>query len=221
MGRRLQVAMDRVTVAPGVFGGERLRFFRRSIDSPGWEEHLAIRSPHVPTLEVGVPSEVVVETLAGPLTVGILVVHQAPADAPLIVTHHGNSERAFDLGRRSKNFLNKALLAGDRPDATLVLLRAPFHDGPLRAYAAACRPAGHRRPGRRPAPDPGGRVPLSWLSNRRVAHACIEAATGVDVVDIAAVPDGNHAGFERQAGAASTAWSSASTSSFGARPFTR
>jgi hypothetical protein len=49
MGRRLQIAMDRAAVAPGVFGGERLRFFRRSIDSPGWAEHLAFRAPAAPS----------------------------------------------------------------------------------------------------------------------------------------------------------------------------
>jgi hypothetical protein len=137
MGRRVQIAMDRATVAAGVFGGERIRFFRRSIQSPEWAEHLAIPSPDVPTLQVGVPSEVTVETLAGPLPVGLLLVQEASAGAPLIVTHHGNNERAFDLGRRSKNFLNRALLEGERPEGTLLLLRAPFHDGPLRAYTDA------------------------------------------------------------------------------------
>jgi hypothetical protein len=124
-------------VAPGVFGGERIRLFRRSIDGPAWADHLRARSLPVPTLEVGVPSEVTVETLAGPLAVGLLLVQEAPAGAPLIVTHHGNNERAFDLGRRAKNFLNRALLAHDRPDATLVLLRAPFHEDSLRAYTEA------------------------------------------------------------------------------------
>lgn len=137
MGRRLHIAMDRGAVAPGVFGGERVRFFRRSIDGPGWEEHVAIATPDVAELEVGVPSEVRVATLAGPLSVGVLLVHEGRDGAPLLVTHHGNGERAFDLGRRAKNFLNKALLNGERPDATVVLLRAPFHDGRLRAYTDA------------------------------------------------------------------------------------
>lgn len=137
MGRRLQIMMDRVTVAPGVFGGERLRFFRRSTDGPAWAEQLAIPSPDVPALEVGVPSEVAVQTVAGPLQLGLLLVQEGSAGAPLIVTHHGNGERAFDLGRGAKNFLNRALLDGGRPDATLVLLRAPFHDGPLRIYTEA------------------------------------------------------------------------------------
>lgn len=137
MGRRTQIAMDRMAVVPGVLGGERLRFFRRSIASPTWAEHLDLPATSVPELEVGVPSEVVVETLAGPLPVGVLLVQQARDGAPLIVTHHGNNERAFDMGRGAKNFLNRALLKAERPDATLVLLRAPFHDGRLRAYTEA------------------------------------------------------------------------------------
>jgi hypothetical protein len=93
--------------------------------------------PALPELEVGVPAEVTVTTLGGPLTVGLLLGHDAGAEAPVIVTHHGNNERAFDLGRRSKNFLNRALLEPTPPAATLVLLRAPFHAGSLREYTAA------------------------------------------------------------------------------------
>ncbi len=127
--------LDRLTVAPGVLGGERLRYFRRAADGPPWAEHLAHPTPMLPPLQLGEPTEVTVRTLAGDLSVGLLLAHRS--DAPrLVVTHHGNNERAFDLGRRAKNSLNRALLQ-DPPDASIVLIRAAHHDGPLRDYLDA------------------------------------------------------------------------------------
>jgi hypothetical protein len=137
MGARTQIAMDRSAVAAGVLGGERVRFFRDGVQGPAWGDHLAIPSPILGRLTPGVASGVTVDTLAGPMTVGVLLAHDAGPGAPVIVSHHGNNERAFDLGRRAKNFLNRALLIPVPVPATVVLLRAPFHDGPLRAYTRA------------------------------------------------------------------------------------
>ncbi len=127
--------LDRLAVAPGVLGGERLRYFRRAADGPPWAQHLTHPVPVLPSLRLGEPTEVTVRTLAGDLSVGLLLAHRS--DAPrLVVTHHGNNERAFDLGRRAKNSLNRALLE-DPPDASIVLIRAAHHDGPLRDYLDA------------------------------------------------------------------------------------
>jgi hypothetical protein len=54
------------------------------------------------------------------------------------VTHHGNGEQPFALQGRAKNFLNRALLTdAPPPPATVVLLRAAYHDGPLKDYTRA------------------------------------------------------------------------------------
>lgn len=137
MGARTQIEMDRSAVAAGVLGGERVRFFRDGARGPVWGDHLAVPTPVLGDLAPGVASEVTVETLAGPMAVGVLLAHDAGPHAPVIVSHHGNNERAFDLGKRAKNFLNRSLLTPAPVPATVVLLRAPFHDGPLRAYTEA------------------------------------------------------------------------------------
>lgn len=139
MGARLQSTMDRAAVLPGILAGQRLRFFRDAIDGPSWAEQLGLPTPTLPALHLGVPTTLTVETSTGPLTVGLLLAHDASARTPVLLTHHGNSERPFDLdGRRAKNFLNRALLReGPPPDATVILLRAAYHDGPLRAYTEA------------------------------------------------------------------------------------
>lgn len=135
MGTRLQSTMDRAAVLPGIVGGERVRYFRDSTDGPSWAEQLALPTPTLPALHLGSPTTVAVETITGPLTVGLLLAHDAGDRAPVLVTHHGNGERPFDLEGRAKNFLNRALLrAGPAPAATVILLRAAYHDGPLRTY---------------------------------------------------------------------------------------
>ncbi|MGM0617716.1 MAG: hypothetical protein ACQEUI_06185 [Actinomycetota bacterium] len=138
MGAPLQTTLDRAAVLPGIVGGERLRFFRDGIDGPSWAEQLALPTPILPDLHLGVPTTLTVETITGSLTVGLLLAHDAGARTPVLVAHHGNSERPFELDGRAKNFLNRALLrGGPPPDATVLLLRAAYHDGPLRDYTAA------------------------------------------------------------------------------------
>jgi hypothetical protein len=137
VGRKLQVAMDRATVLAGILGGERVRFFRRDAGGPGWADHLSIVDPGSPELRLGEPAVVEVETLAGRFATGVLLAHDAGPGAPLLISHHGNSERPFDLGRGAKNLLNRALLLPTPPAATVVLVRAPLHEGPLREYTHA------------------------------------------------------------------------------------
>lgn len=138
MGARQQTTMDRAAVLPGIVGGERLRFFRDAIDGPSWPQQLALPTPTLPALHLGVPTTLTAETITGPLTVGLLLAHDTGDRGPVVITHHGNNERPFDLDGRAKNFLNRALLCqGPPPDATVILLRAAYHDGPLRAYNRA------------------------------------------------------------------------------------
>jgi hypothetical protein len=135
MGARLQTTMDRAAVLPGLLGGERIRFFREGVEGPSWAEQLALPTPTLPALHLGVPTTLTVETIRGPLAVGLLLAHDAGDRTPVLITHHGNGERPFDLDGRGKNFLNRALLRGGAPpDATVILLRAAYHEGSLRAY---------------------------------------------------------------------------------------
>jgi hypothetical protein len=138
MGARSQMLLDTAAVLPGRLAGERIRFFRGSTSGPNWREHLAVATPALAPLQLGVPIDLEVETLSGPLRVGVLLAHDAGADTPVLVTHHGNGERAFALQGRAKNFLNRALLVdAPPPPATVVLLRAAHHDGPLKDYTRA------------------------------------------------------------------------------------
>jgi hypothetical protein len=138
MGARSQTLLDRTAVLPGMLAGERVRLFRDHTDGPAWPEQLAVPTPSLPTLHLGVPVDLEVATLAGPLRVGVLLAHDAGPEAPVLVTHHGNGEQPFALEGRAKNFLNRALLTDAAPPpATVVLLRAPYHDGPLRDYTRA------------------------------------------------------------------------------------
>lgn len=138
MGARSQTLLDRAAVLPGVLAGDRIRFFRDGTDGPTWQEHLAVPTPELAPLHLGAPVDLEVATLAGPMRVGVLLAHVGGAGAPVLVTHHGNGERAFALEGRAKNLLNRVLLTdATPPPATVVLLRAAYHDGPLKDYTRA------------------------------------------------------------------------------------
>lgn len=135
MGRRLQIAMDQAAVLPGRLGGERVRFFRDATSGPAWQEHMDIPAPALPPMHLGIPTEVTVTTVVGPMRVGVLVARDQGGQGPVVITHHGNNEHAFDLRGRAKNYLNRALLSEPTPpDATVIVIRAAYHDGPLREY---------------------------------------------------------------------------------------
>lgn len=133
MGARSEGLLDHAAVLPGLLAGERIRFFRASTDGPTRREHLGMPTPTLPPLHLGVPVDIEVATLTGPLRVGVLLTHDAGPEAPVLVTHHGNGERDFALQGRAKNVLNRALLVdAPPPPATVVPLRAVVHDGPLK-----------------------------------------------------------------------------------------
>ncbi len=113
----------------------RDRFFQRTVESAPMREHLShVHLQPPPELTHG-RHELSADTLVGRVDPAFFVYHWRGPTFPTIIYHHGNQERPFDFGSRSKNTF-RSILAADarRIEANLIVVRAPFHRWPTRDY---------------------------------------------------------------------------------------
>jgi len=120
--------LDSVSVGLGALSLGKNKFFSRSIDSPGFSEHLEAIELEVPEIEMPGGYQAVADTLAGRLDPGFYVAQWLGEGHPTIIYHHGNNERPFDFSHFSRNSFMHILLSKREPvQANLIALRAPFH----------------------------------------------------------------------------------------------
>lgn len=137
MTGRGHALVDHAATVSGLFLPDRTRYFAASVDSEPFAAQLAaIEHDPVPVTEEGVHL-VRARTPVGDLDPAVMVAHWGRPDLPTLVLHHGNNERPFAFGRTAKNLLGKAMLVPEPPPANVLLVRAPFHGGTLRAYLRA------------------------------------------------------------------------------------
>jgi hypothetical protein len=131
--------LDRASTASGLLMRDRSKYFAETLDSATIAEHLdAITVEPFPVTSAGV-HELRATSAVGVLDPACLVARWAGPDRPSLIIHHGNNERPFAFGRSAKNFLGKALLLPEPPDANVYVLRAAFHAGTLRQYMREIR----------------------------------------------------------------------------------
>lgn len=114
--------------------GEKRKLFARSLESPGYREHVDAVSVDLPEIDGGFKRDLWPETLAGDVDAGLFVARWLGPDHPTIVYHHGTRERPFSGSERTNSF--RRLFLEDAPsiEANLIAVRAPFHTIGIRAY---------------------------------------------------------------------------------------
>jgi hypothetical protein len=129
--------VDHAATMSGLLLRDHARYFATSLDSPPFAAELAAID-HDPVLVTQEGVHLLrARTAVGDLDPAVKVAHWAGPALPTLVLHHGNNERPFAFGRTAKNLLGKAILLPEPPAANVLLVRAPYHAGSLRAYLRA------------------------------------------------------------------------------------
>lgn len=129
------IILDNITASIGGFIAGKKKFFANSIQSPSFEENVAVIELDSPTISGEGIFEIKAKTLVGELDSAIRVVKWMSNDYPTIIYHHGNNERPFDFKKSAKNTFYKILAKPkDSIEANLVVVRAPFHNCNLSYY---------------------------------------------------------------------------------------
>ncbi len=127
--------LDKYSVAMTALLFKKSQWFRESVESPGFEDHL--NHIEMPSLDIKAEGfyEIEAETLAGKLDPAFHVVKWLGPEYPTLIYHHGNNERPFNYGFASKNtFKSTILVEKDLFNANLISVRAPFHNDGMKAY---------------------------------------------------------------------------------------
>ncbi|WP_070120917.1 alpha/beta hydrolase family protein [Bacillus marinisedimentorum] len=132
--------LDKYSVAMTALFFKKSQWFRESVESPGFEDHL--NHIEMPSLDIKAEGfyEIEAETLAGKLDPAFHVVKWLGPEYPTLIYHHGNNERPFNYGFATKNTFKSAILAEkDLFNANLISVRAPFHNDGMKAYLEKMR----------------------------------------------------------------------------------
>lgn len=129
------IFFDNLTAFIGALATGKKKFFSQNLESLSFSElteKTKIKFPE--TIQEGT-HELKAETPVGILDPALKIVKWLGADFPAIIYHHGNNERPFDFRKSAKNtfyqiFANKQ----EEIKANLIVVRAPFHNGSLKAY---------------------------------------------------------------------------------------
>lgn len=126
---------DNLTASIGAIIAGKKKFFAQSIQSPSWEEQVAGVDLTIPSVEGEGIYEIKAKTLVGELDPAFRVARWKGSEYPTIIYHHGNNERPFDFKKGAKNtFFHIFLRSAKMPEANLIVVRAPFHNCPLKYY---------------------------------------------------------------------------------------
>lgn len=111
------------------------QWFRESIDSPGFKEHLDNILMELPKIQSEGFYEVKGTCLAGSADPAFHIAKWLGPEYPTVIYHHGNNESPFDYGFAAKNTFKSVILNNkDRFKANLINMRAPFHNSGMKFY---------------------------------------------------------------------------------------
>lgn len=135
MKKWLNEFLDRWVILISSLSLGRNRYFQKSIDSPGFKEHIrgvSLEPPHV-TGQGLYP--VAGETLAGLQETNVVVRLWKGLEVPTIFYQHGNIERPFDLYPLRENLIERIFYpdALHLPDYNLILIRS-YIDGKVQDH---------------------------------------------------------------------------------------
>jgi len=120
--------IDSFSVKFGAAVFSRSKLFRKSIESPAYEELLNSIDLKWPIIKGEGYYEVPAKTAAGNLDPGFYIARWLGGHYPTLIYHHGNNERPFSKWPFGKSSFRDIFLANknDLP-ANLIAVRAPFH----------------------------------------------------------------------------------------------
>lgn len=129
------IFLDNLTASVGALIAGKKKFFAKSIQSPTLEEQVALAELTIPSIEGEEIFEVTAKNPAGELDPAFCVARWKGTGYPTIIYHHGNNERPFEFKKTAKNtFYNIFLNSPENAEANLIVVRAPFHNCPLKHY---------------------------------------------------------------------------------------
>ena len=129
------IFFDNLTASAGALIAGKKKFFAKSIQSPTLEEHVAIAELTIPAIKSEGIFEVIAKTPVGEVDPAFCVARWKGTNYPTIIYHHGNNERPFDFKKTAKNtFYNIFINREENVEANLIVVRAPFHNCPLKHY---------------------------------------------------------------------------------------
>jgi hypothetical protein len=129
------IFFDNLTASAGALIAGKKKFFAKSIQSPTLEEQVAQVELTIPSIEEEGIFDVKFNTLVGDLDPAFRIAQWKGSEYPTIIYHHGNNERPFDFKKTAKNtFYNIFLNGAEKVEANLIVVRAPFHNCPLKHY---------------------------------------------------------------------------------------
>lgn len=129
------IFFDNLTASVGALIAGKKKFFAKSIQSPTLEEQVAQVELTIPSIEGEGIFDVKFNTLVGDLDPAFRIAQWKGSEYPTIIYHHGSNERPFDFKKTAKNtFYNIFLNGAEKVDANLIVVRAPFHNCPLKHY---------------------------------------------------------------------------------------
>ncbi len=124
----LHATLDNLIINLSALIAGKNTFFCKSIDSPGFVEHLQRIVLQLPQIKFPGKYEVVAESMAGQLDAAFWIAQWKGNDFPTIIYHHGSNERPFDMRWISQNSFKNIFLSGKHfQDVNLIAVRAPFH----------------------------------------------------------------------------------------------
>lgn len=129
------IFFDNLTASAGALIAGKKKFFAKSIKSPTLEEQVAQAELTIPSIEGEGLFDVTAITPAGELDPAFCVARWKGINYPTIIYHHGNNERPFEFKKTAKNtFYNIFIKSKENVEANLIVVRAPFHNCPLKHY---------------------------------------------------------------------------------------
>lgn len=134
----LHVLADRGTALLGRLFAGRDRFFARDLVSDPLVDVIDATRVDAPGPDGPGTHETPAETPACELDSAFRVARWPGPERPTLIYLQGSGERAFDFSSRSKSTFRTVVLDAETGwEANLIVVRAPFHQGPQREYARA------------------------------------------------------------------------------------
>lgn len=127
--------IDKYSVAMTALLLKNNRWFKNSLESPHFKEHLDNITITLPKIKGEGFYEVEAASFADTIDPAFHVAKWLGPQYPTVIYHHGNNERPFHYGPASKNTFKSILnTKKDSINANLISLRAPFHNNGFKHY---------------------------------------------------------------------------------------
>ena len=129
------IFLDKFTAKIGALATGKKKFFSHSQESQPFSELIEKTKIKFPEPIQEGTYELEAESPVGILDPAFKIVKWSGSNFPTIIYHHGNNERPFDFRKTAKNtFFQIFVNTQEEIKANLIVVRAPFHNGSLKAY---------------------------------------------------------------------------------------